>query len=327
MHVDIKTGLSCNNKCVHCVMQPLKDSLETESQSIEAPLDAVLEEIQSAFDNDYKTITLTGGEITLRNDLDKIIIFALKLNLNITIQTNARELANVEKQQMFEFYPPSKINFVIAIHGDSSSTHDNITREKGSFNETIKAVSFLNSLNYQLTSKVVLSNYNIDNLYDTVVFLFKQNFIKVIIAFPHAEEFSEKIFRAVVPRYKEVQEQIKKISKIKLASNQKITYETIPFCKIDNSSVWKNSQDVAYCQHSMKKQKHTKIEMPFNSCSLNWDVERLDSKVKPSSCKECFMDYVCEGVWAEYAEYFGLKEFKPISDLEKINVFEQSLLV
>ena len=83
MNFDLKVGFSCNNKCVHCVIEDKAKYRDLYTQEI---FDIIKNEVKD------EDITLTGGEPTIRNDFLDILKF-IKNNTNskIILQTNGRK--------------------------------------------------------------------------------------------------------------------------------------------------------------------------------------------------------------------------------------------
>ena len=61
MHIDLKLGLSCNNACIHCIMEPVRKLLLRERKHIDASPDAVEDIIRTLTERGIDSVTLTGG--------------------------------------------------------------------------------------------------------------------------------------------------------------------------------------------------------------------------------------------------------------------------
>jgi len=55
MYTDIKTGFTCNNSCVHCVIAPIRDDLQNKQKELDSSTDEV-----KRFIDDWKKL---GAEI------------------------------------------------------------------------------------------------------------------------------------------------------------------------------------------------------------------------------------------------------------------------
>ncbi len=323
MHTDIKVGLSCNNKCIHCIMQPIKSRAEADNIFIDAPLAEILSLLDQAHRNGFKSITLTGGEITLRDDLTDMVLHANTLGLQITIQTNGRLLSKINLQPLHQI--AASINFVIALHGASAIIHDTITREKGSFTETVQGIESVLSQNFKVIGKIVLSCVNLSDVPGTLKLLTRLGVKEVLISFPHAEDFAEETFKQVVPRYSELRPILDGIYEHADISSMRIDLETIPYCQITDVKRWRHSSDLSTRLQELNSSGDSIIKMPMINETINWTLTRKEIKAKNDSCKYCLLDHLCEGVWAEYAERFGTSELVPITDDSVIENFINNL--
>ena len=319
MHTDIKVGLSCNNKCIHCIMQPIKLRAEKDNISIDAPLTKILSLLDQAYGNGFKSITLTGGEITLRDDLVEMVLHANALGLQIAIQTNGRLLSTINLQPLHKI--AGSINFVIALHGASAEIHDEITREYGSFDETVIGIGAVLSQGFKVIGKLVLSRVNTLDIPRTIELFNRLGIKEVLISFPHAEDFEEETFKQVVPRYSELRPILVEVYQCADASSMRIDLETFPYCQITDIKRWRHSVDLSARLHELRSSGDSIIKMPMIDETINWTQTRREIKAKDESCKYCLLDHICEGVWAEYAEQFGTLELVPITDATVIEEF------
>ena len=100
MLCDIKVGLSCNNACVHCIMEPVKKAQQRSGNGLDADTASVKELITSAAERGFSHITLTGGEVTVRPDFPELVLFALAQGLTVVVQTNGRQLARPNRRDL-----------------------------------------------------------------------------------------------------------------------------------------------------------------------------------------------------------------------------------
>jgi MoaA/NifB/PqqE/SkfB family radical SAM enzyme len=319
MYTDIKTGFSCNNKCIHCVIAPLKVRLKNEQRRIDSSTKQVFKYIDDAVKRGSDTVVLTGGEITIRKDFKDIVLYAKNKKLNIVIQTNGRRISEMDDFSFLKY--DKKITFVIAIHGNSRYVHDAITRVPGSFSETTDAIGRLNKLpNANIIGKLVISRINYKKIFSTLSLLFnKYQIHDFTIAFPHAEDFSAKDIRTVVPRYNSIRNQIGKILNWSAENSIRVVYETIPFCILgDRPDFWSHTLDSKFAIEDESKKKAF-IQISGDSKPKEWESLRKSIKKRLASCNKCLLEKLCEGPWYEYIENYGKEEFIPITNLSLIN--------
>jgi MoaA/NifB/PqqE/SkfB family radical SAM enzyme len=317
MYTDIKVGYSCNNNCVHCVVAPIKKDLIKRRKIIDSTTEEVKKFIDEAKKRGSNAIVLTGGEVTIRNDFNELVKYTIKNDLLLNIQTNARILSRPEKLDFLTGLPP--ITFVVAVHGHNDKIHDSITRSSHSFRQTVDAITSLKKYsNAIIHGKLVISKINRDCIVKTVEFLASLGIKKITIAFPHAEDFSKKDFKKVVPKYSALQSCLAETIDYSCAQGIDVMFETIPYCILpDKKDYWKYSLDASYSING--KLNPGFIQATGNSEINDWEKMRKIIKYKGERCMECVFDKVCEGPWNEYIDVFGDDEFIPLNDPDIAN--------
>lgn len=162
-HLTITIGFDCNNQCISCMLDGIKDKLKPVSFE---EYKLILEENVKA--DGYKSLTLSGAEVTLKDDLFQYVEFARGLNFfkNIRIQTNGRKLANYE-------YCKSLIaagvnEYFVSIYGPDEATHQSLTRAENSFNETVRGLGNLDELDAVIITNTVVTRLNYKSIPDII---------------------------------------------------------------------------------------------------------------------------------------------------------------
>ena len=292
--VDIKTGFICNNNCIFCAQAHNKHFSDRNFEQIKKDL------IESR--DRCNEIVLTGGEVTIRKDFLNIVKLAKDLDYKvIQIQTNARMLSSLDfckktiKAGATEFNP--------AIHGYCSEQHDYLTRSPGSFKQTIKAIKNLKSLGaYVLTNTVIVkSNYR--NIPQIAKLLVKLKVDQFQFAFVHPIGNVLKNFDKIVPNITIASRYIQKGLKIGIDKNIKVTSEAIPFCLIQGYEDYIAEKIIPNIE--VRGEQHQNMD-DFS------DQRKNTEKTKFKQSNECEYNKICEGVWKEYVEKYGDKEFVPV---------------
>jgi len=323
MHMDLKVGLSCNNKCRHCVMEPVRRRLLAEDQPADTEFSVLKALIEDGLGRGMKSITLTGGEPTLRADFWRLLRAAVAAGLAVTVQTNGRLLAGRKAEAELTALSRRDIVFVVALHGPEAEIHDRITRAPGSFAETVEGLHNLVNLGFPVCGKLVLSNYNLAVMPATLGFMHRLGLKEVLVAFPHAEDFSLTELRDVLPSYAEVKKVLIEINS-GLWSLELLKWESIPFCVFPTPEFFSQSIDLDYLRQRLKNEA-TSIEMTMTGQRLDWTESRQTVKGKSHQCRSCLLDLVCEGVWEEYLDLYGDRDFVPVSNQEVVASFLEKL--
>ncbi len=323
---DIKVGLSCNNACIHCIMDPVKKAQKRSGKGLDADTDSLKRLIAGAAERGFSHITLTGGEVTIRPDFPDLVLYALALGLIVVIQTNGRQLARASRRAFLrQVDSPERVLFVIAVHGPDEIIHDAVTRRPGSFLQTIRGIEAVHNEGFRVCGKIVLSRINLTAIVPTLNLLKRLGLDECVVAFPHAEDFSNRIFNQVVPPYAMVAAVIHAIlaeDVINIPGN--ISYETVPYCVVPDLRFWRSSFDLMFLQDRMRRSQ-TSIEMSMTGDTIDWNAMRSQIKTKPSTCRDCLLEHLCEGPWKEYVTVFGDGEFQPVTNYGLVNQFIESL--
>ena len=298
---DLKVGYACNNHCKHCVIDDSKDRLIQQHTSINLTTEECLKQIDDALFKGIDSIVLTGGEVTIRNDFAQLIQKCTESNLNITIQTNGRQLANREIIEAVKCV--EKIKFVVALHGESAKVHDEITQVSGSFDETCKGIKAMCDLGKLVVLKVVISKINAEELPGIVKVASELGVKYFCFAFPHGQGAARKNFDEVMPRYKYLQPIFGKLIDTAKQCDVNIEFEAVPFCIIPN-----NMQLVGELKYFDGDTICTQVKED----TFQWSEVRKSIKKKGNNCIKCDMNEFCEGPWSEYVDEFGEDEFRPI---------------
>lgn len=314
---DLKVGYSCNNNCIHCVVKPNifelrkcgsdihidpEKGIVCSDPSKEELLELIKKEIGTL---EYDNIVWTGGEPLIREDFIDILrtIRTLYPFIKHTIQTNGRALEDINLVRSL-WLLDINIDFVIAIHGDHE-IHNRVVnnrKEKGNpFVETTKGIQNLKEVygnDLKMRSEIVLSNFNIDVCYNSVVDQYMKYGIKEIgISYPHLEGYSENFVKRVCPSLDKVEELMVRLNEFidKVGKNNiNILVEEIPRCifkRINNTHI-----------KDMGSDKDVNIFYLLDSRTTDFSGYLNDVHLKNISCKKCVYNSNCRGLWVESFE-------------------------
>lgn len=326
---DVKLGISCNNNCFHCVIKPTvlcAKKKSPESVILDSGLgmwhtqDPSFRELinRISFKKNISSIVLTGGEPTIREDFVVILkwLYYNRPDVQVTIQTNGRNLANENLVKSILRYTRDNIFFVIAIHG-TEVTHNNIVnnrREQGNpFKETLMGIKNLLKYNLKnIRTEIVISNKNKNELAEAVRFQHEELGISIIgISYPHLFAFSKKDRIKIAPPMGDLILEIKKINKyLEKTPNLQVLTEEIPPCfyaKID---------EPIYIQAFGTPETKTSV-CCYDGCIIeDFNISWKNDHKKIPSCAECLIDRECPGVWKETLD-LNRETLSPLKELIK----------
>jgi len=304
-------------------MEPVRRRLLAEDQQADAEFSTLEALIGDGLKRGIKSITLTGGEPTLRADFWRLLQTAAAAGLAVTVQTNGRLLAGRTAEAELTALSRRDIVFVVALHGPEAEIHDRITRTSGSFAETVEGINILVNQGFPVCGKLVLSNYNLAAMPATLDLMRRLGLQEALVAFPHAEDFPLQELRDVLPSFAEVKKVLLEIGGGPWPL-ECLKWESIPFCVFPALEFLPHSIDLDYLRQRLKNEAST-IEMSMTGQRLDWSESRRAIKSKSPRCGNCLLDLVCEGVWSEYLDLHDDGDFTPVTDQEVVNRFLDEL--
>ncbi|MHB8062196.1 MAG: radical SAM protein [Ruminiclostridium sp.] len=146
----------CNFKCKMCyVACPANDK---KAISSELTAEQWIDMARQARDVGLFYLILTGGEVFLRKDFEKIYEALSEMGFNITIYSNA-SLITPKRAKWLGKMPPSKVS--VTVYGATPETYEKVTGCYEGYIKTMRALDALKSENIRLEIKttIVEGNY------------------------------------------------------------------------------------------------------------------------------------------------------------------------
>jgi len=294
--LDLKLGFRCNNHCTFCVQGDKREyvgDLTTEEAKHQLTVSRA----------DCDRVVLTGGEITVRNDLPEIVAHARDVGYRlIQIQTNGRRLAYRSYCQALIDAGANEFN--PALHGHTAALHDALVGAPGAFDQCTRGMRNLRDLGQRVLTQTVLTRSNTPYLLHIARLLVELGAWQVQFAFVHAIGSAEKNWDTTVPRYRDVARYLPAaLDYVRRAGRSTIT-EAVPFCFLQGRE-WAAIEPVL---------PQTTVH---DGDIVIGDYERYRreaGKLQGPPCEACTWKARCEGPWKEYPERFGWEEFTPRTD-------------
>ncbi len=148
VHLDLT--YRCNERCVHCYLDH-----EDYGEMTTAEVKRVLDELAEA---GTLFLTLSGGEIFLRQDFFELLEYARALHFDVSLKTNAL-LINPERAQKLQELGVRKIQ--VSIYSADPEIHDGITMVPGSLRRSVEAMRLVKSLGLIVTIACPLMKQNL----------------------------------------------------------------------------------------------------------------------------------------------------------------------
>lgn len=148
---------ACQLHCLHC---------RAEAQHHRHPLELTFEEgkklIDDIYEMDNPLLVFTGGDPLERPDVFDIAEYAIQKGIRVSMTPSATP--NVTKKAMQKAKDIGLSRWAFSIDGHCAEVHDHFRGTEGSFDLTMKAISYLHELEMPLQINTVISKYNVEYL-------------------------------------------------------------------------------------------------------------------------------------------------------------------
>lgn len=292
--MDICVWDRCNNSCLMCTNPerpwPAWDgSFDYDYKSLVKRIEKAEDKIRT-----YDSIYLSGGEPTIHPDFLKFLEFISNKfpEQRIKLLTNGRRFAYGDFAQK-TLNITNNIDIELSIYGPNQKVHGEVTRAKGSFNQTVQGLS--NLLKYKNEKQLINVRFVITNLsykhLENFLKLMKKKFVstnRIMLIFWEVENNAVKNIDLVKVTYDQVFPYLKKITPLLKCFKEARLYH-FPLCVL-----------------------------PENLWSYAWRTLPEDGIVFKEECKKCQYQKYCLGIPKEYSEHIGIKEFNPVNKKFKI---------
>ncbi|MHA2033821.1 MAG: PqqD family peptide modification chaperone, partial [Candidatus Thorarchaeota archaeon] len=160
---EIALTYRCNNRCRFCyAYSPYRKSGEMTTEEVKRVIDVI------ADDAHVPSLSFTGGEPTLRDDLFELIEYGRKKGLRMNLITNGRRCA--DKRFVDRLVDAGLNSAQVSIEGPDAETHDYIVGVPGAFEQTVKGIKNLRETDIYTHCNTTICKPNVDKLEQLVDF-------------------------------------------------------------------------------------------------------------------------------------------------------------
>lgn len=135
MSLQFELTSKCNERCIHCYIPN-----EKKDHGIDMPLSMFKKIIDQFYEMGGLQVSLSGGEIFMHKDIAEIIKYCRQKDMQITLLSNLLSLSH----KHIEIIKAANVAMVQAsLYSIDEERHDSITKVKGSYAKTKRAIEAL----------------------------------------------------------------------------------------------------------------------------------------------------------------------------------------
>ena len=324
----VRLNRSCNQRCIFCnVLDGCNDLTTEEAKRI------ILER-----SGEYDSISISGGEPTLRDDLPYLIAYAKRCGIKrISLQTNGvrlfydgylESLKNAGLDQLF-----------IAFHSHDMKSYDIITGTSGHYDKAVQGIKNAIGSGIPVVLNPVINSFNYRTIREYVEFI-HENFrdrrgrgiknISFSFVQPQGRAYRN---REVVPRYSDVEPYL--VEALDYCNDVGIEffnpYCGFPLCRFGRYYRYSNEYiDAAGSDNSADRDNSAGSGESGDDGLVSRDrgtpgrkialANIEDNKIKGEVCRGCRLYRYCNGIWTWYHEMYGFDDLRPLSRISDIGL-------
>ncbi|MEW6686175.1 MAG: radical SAM protein [Candidatus Edwardsbacteria bacterium] len=286
-------GYKCNNNCLTCPIDPkLRETAFVKEKQIR-------DFIEARGIGVGDKITFSGGEPTLYPKLISLTRWCAELlGSEVEILTNARCLANSHlAEALSEIH---RVQITTAIYSSERELHDQITRRKASFDETISGITQALSYGIRVVLKTVISKLNYRLLPDIFAMLL-QRFPQVDDFIVYGTDWTGNALRNISILFisnSEIAPFLEEAAFRVTDAGKTIQIRLFPLCLLD-PALWPLAID-------------TYPNEAAGDCLFTPESEIVDFEIPAAhvqkQCECCLIQRFCGQTWDSYFDVFGSHE-------------------
>lgn len=285
-------GFECQQKCVFCSTAHLRRHRKKTTKEI-------FSTIKSGRRSGYCNIEFSGGEVTIRNDVFKLIAFAKACGYKeIGVVSNGMMFSDIE---FCKAMTNNGLSYVlISIHGHTKRVQEKISGVPGSFKKTIEGIKNLKKLKIPTAASTAINRFNFSKLDKIGTMLADLGVLHWMISDLIPDGAAKDNYRSLAVSYSDLHRAFKRL---KFKRFKRVQFWYFPFCVFPE--YFYDDHKIAIIDSKARKLKvkqsgyHPKNV--FKKDGRWHDVKRvLPEKI----CGGCRYVDVCGGVFKEYLGIF-----------------------
>jgi radical SAM protein with 4Fe4S-binding SPASM domain len=317
---EIALTYRCNNACRFCyAYSPYRESKEMNTDEVKKVIDIIADDAKAP------SLSFTGGEPTLREDLFELIASGREKGLRVNLITNGRRCSSKEYVQ--KLVDAGLNSAQVSIEGPDARTHDYIVSVPGAFEQTVAGIKNLRETEIYTHCNSTICRPNLDHLEDMVDFFadeLKLSYfsMNMVIYTGTAAKLREEL----EVTYSEIAEIVKRVKRrANKRGIQFVWYAPTPVCLFNPIASGLGAKSCACCDGLISVDPeggllpcssfsepvgnllHDGFEKVwYNRASQFWRLKDF----APQGCKECEHFEYCYGACPLYWDVHGYDEIK-----------------
>jgi radical SAM protein with 4Fe4S-binding SPASM domain len=328
---EIALTYRCQNRCVFCYAEaPNRGATvgEMTTEQVKTIIDRIFDEAHCP------TVSFTGGEPTLREDLPGLVAYAKAKGMRVNLITNG--LRSADASYVETLRGAGLDSAQVSLEGPSAAVHDAVVQRPGAFELTTRAVHTLRAAGIHTHTNTTICGSNREHVLDLVDYIaeeLKSEYfsMNVIISTGTALSHSQEDVR-----YSEIGAIIEQVQqRAKDKGTKLVWYSPVPYCLfnpithdlgskscacVDGLLSVSPSGELLPCS-SFERGIGNLLDKPFQELWFSSEARYWRNKqFLPPACRDCEMKHICSGACPLYWDAHGsFDEIPRTASLQRAN--------
>lgn len=289
----------CPERCVFCSEEHRMAAF----QKFEVTWGRVAKVLRLHASRGVNAVHFTGGEPTIHPRFIDVCKLAKKLGMRTSVGTIGTMLA---REEFAERALPWLDEALFSLHGPDAATNDRMTRRKGSFEQTVRAIQLARRIRpeFRVYVNTVATQLNVDALPDTVALADALGAELIVVSNTTPEGGGQDHFDALGLPLETLARVMPQVPP--RAKNAIVRFFGMPMCLLEPYAALSN--DVHWDPRVTVEWARTESGVAFESF-YNWAPDRRRERV--AACEGCSRNTICMGVYDTYAERYDTSVLRP----------------
>lgn len=327
---EVAVTYKCNLSCKFCYAgcSCTKKPLESEMSFEEAKI--ILSKIR--FDAEVPSVSFTGGEPCLRDDLCDMVRFASDIGLRVNLITNG---TLITEQLAKRLRKAGLRSAQISIEGPSAEVHDMLTGVPGSFERALQGIRFLREQQVYVHTNTTINRLNMERvteMADLAKSLGLPRFSMNMVMPCGSTDLEE-----TSVTYSEIGEVVLRVKRrARQVGIEFMWYSPTPYCLFNPIASGLGSKACAACDGLLSIAPNGDV-LPCSSrvdpvgnlliqdFESLWNSERAvyyrTRQHAPEECRSCEQFEICSGACPIYWDVFGCDEIRKRQKTHPVNQY------
>ena len=308
-HIEINIGKACNNLCRFCMT-----AFVQKGDLAFAPPEELKRLLSRYHAEGFLSVGFLGGDVSIYPGIEDVVRHAKDIGFSqVQAITNGMAYDDAAKLAALVDAGLTRINF--SIHSHLPEVEDYLTQVPGGLRRKMEAVRHAVALHRagRLTSGVSF-NYvacatNHSTLPESLLFFAKKlGVTDVRVNFVWATYSLGQFFDQVTLKYSDFKPHLLRAVAAARSCGTRLTLDSVPPCVLADSLPASAVAELTGSYDHVDLVEHANLGKKVEWKSLRRD----ERKYKGLACDSCALSPACDGVWREYVETYGFREFHPV---------------